>query len=916
LVGVTGWPGTVNGVSESPTSVTDAAGIGATEPLLTDPLLTDPATTVGQSGPVKAVPSVSEKPAPRKSAGTRSEGAKSASAKAVKGRVTRSEAAEHAAGEGAGAESAVGEGAAGAGGSTLAEHAVATVEHAVATVGDRTPAPTSVVLADAADDEPSPAGPHPDQASVEPGHAGHASAESAHPDHAAVAPAAAAQGGSATSAQSGDPQPAAGQGSDTATAGRSKGATRGKPAPLTTTPDGTVVPDVATLLRAAVNAVGGAERSGQVDMAEAVARSIRTGEHLAVQAGTGTGKSLAYLVPAIRHAVAEDATVVISTATIALQRQLVDRDLPRLAAALKPLLGREPTFAILKGRRNYLCLHRVHTGAPDEPDDGALFDPFAASAIGRQVKRLHEWSSDTETGDRDELVPGVGEQAWRQVSVTARECLGVARCPVGTDCFAERARAEAGRADVVVTNHAMLAINALEGYQVLPEHDVVVVDEAHDLVDRVTSAATAEISGSSVTTAARRTGRLIDQEVADRLAEAGDGLTLMLTELPVGRMDELPEPLRNTLRAVRDAARSCIVALGPERAAQKENVDDATQHKLARAMLDDTHDTADRLLDAFDEGDAHRKDVVWVSGDTDRPATIRVAPLGVGGLLRERLFAHHTTVLTSATLTLGGAFDTLARQWGLPATSSQARKVEGMATEKPPPADGIEGPRWTGLDVGSPFEHERSGILYVAKHLPPPGRDGLGEPMLTELRELVEAAGGRTLGLFSSMRAAKQAAETLREQTDHPILCQGEDSTALLVTKFAEDPRTCLFGTLSLWQGVDVPGPSLQLVVVDRIPFPRPDDPLASARQRAVAARGGNGFLTVAATHAALLLAQGAGRLLRSMGDKGVVAVLDSRLATARYGGFLRASLPPFWSTMDPGVVRGALHRLDEAAPV
>ena len=689
-----------------------------------------------------------------------------------------------------------------------------------------------------------------------------------------------------------------------------------KSSTLAQTPDGTVIPDVQTLLRAAVDAVGGSERSGQVEMAHAVERSIRTGEHLAVQAGTGTGKSLAYLVPAIRHAVAEGATVVVSTATIALQRQLVDRDLPRLATVLKPLLGREPTFAILKGRRNYLCMHRIHTGAPEEPDDGALFDPFAASAIGRQVKRLHEWSSETETGDRDELVPGVSEQAWRQVSVAARECLGLARCPVGADCFAERARAEAGRADIVVTNHAMLAINALEGYQVLPEHDVVVVDEAHDLVDRITSAATAEISGSSVTAAARRTGRLIDQEVADRLAEAADGLTLLLTELPPGRLDELPEALRTTLRAVRDAARSCIVALGPERAAQKDNVADATAHKLARAMLDETHDTADRLLDAFDEDDAHRRDVVWVSGDTDRPAAVRVAPLGVGGLLRERLFGQHTTVLTSATLTLGGAFDTLARQWGLPVTSSPVRKAEGTATDKEPPSDGVDGPQWTGMDVGSPFEHERSGILYVAKHLPAPGRDGLAESYLTELQELVDAAGGRTLGLFSSMRAAKQATEALRDRTEHPILCQGEDSTALLVTKFAEDPRTCLFGTLSLWQGVDVPGPSLQLVVVDRIPFPRPDDPLASARQKAVAARGGNGFLTVAATHAALLLAQGAGRLLRSMGDKGVVAVLDSRLATARYGSFLRASLPPFWSTTDPEVVRGALRRLDEAAPV
>ncbi|HEX3790077.1 MAG TPA: ATP-dependent DNA helicase [Pseudonocardiaceae bacterium] len=676
-----------------------------------------------------------------------------------------------------------------------------------------------------------------------------------------------------------------------------------------------VVPDVATLLHAAVDAVGGSERPGQVEMAEAVAASIRTGEHLAVQAGTGTGKSLAYLIPAIRHAVAEDATVVVSTATIALQRQLVDRDLPRLAKALKKLLGREPTFAILKGRRNYLCMHRVHNGAPEEPDDNALFDPFAASAMGRQVRRLHEWSSDTETGDRDELVPGVSDQAWRQVSVTARECLGLSRCPVGSDCFAEKARAEAGRADVVVTNHAMLAINALEGYQVLPEHDVVVVDEAHDLVDRVTSVATAELGGATTATAARRAGRLISQDVADRLAEAGDGLSLMLTDLPIGRLDTLSEPLRNTLRAVRDAAHASISALGPDRPQQKQDVEDATALKLARAMLDEVHDTAVRLLEAFEQDDAHRRDVVWASGDgMDRASSLKVAPLGVGGLLRERLFGQHTTVLTSATLTLGGAFDTLARQWGLPVTSEPVRKAEGTATDKEPPSDAVNGPKWTGLDVGSPFQHDKTGILYVAKHLPPPGRDGLHQSYLDELRELIDAAGGRTLGLFSSMRAAKQAAEALREQSDYPILCQGDDSTSLLVSKFADDPKTCLFGTLSLWQGVDVPGPSLQLVVMDRIPFPRPDDPLASARQRAVAARGGNGFLTVAATHAALLLAQGAGRLLRSTNDRGVIAVLDQRLATARYGGFLRASLPPFWATTDPEVARGALRRLAEAA--
>jgi ATP-dependent DNA helicase DinG len=680
------------------------------------------------------------------------------------------------------------------------------------------------------------------------------------------------------------------------------------------------LPGTTELLGIAVDAVGGTERPGQVQMAEAVARAIRTGEHLAVQAGTGTGKSLAYLVPSLLHAMEKGSTVVVSTATIALQRQLIDRDLPRLGKAVRKALGREPVFAILKGRKNYLCLHRLYNDSPEEPDDG-LFDPFAASSLGRSIKRIHEWAEQTETGDRDELVPGVPDSAWRQVSVSARECLGVSRCPVGMDCFAEQARAEAGRADIVVTNHALLAIDAMEGYQVLPEHDVVVVDEAHDLVDRVTSVATGELTGNLLQAATRRCARQIDDQISDRLAEAGDGLSLVLEETPAGRLDSLPEALAGALRSTRDAAHACITAFGKER---KEDVEASTARRLALALLTDVHDTAIRQLEAFDTGDADRRDVVWCSGregqNDERPPALRVAPLGVGGLLRERLFGDRTVILTSATLALGGTFDTLARQWGLPpsteksSTEKRNAPAEGTATEKPPPSDADDGPQWSGLDVGSPFQHASSAILYVAKHLPTPGRDGLHESYLDELRQLVESAGGRTLGLFSSMRAAKQASETLRERVDHPILCQGEDSTGLLVSKFADDPAACLFGTLSLWQGVDVPGPSLQLVVVDRIPFPRPDDPLASARQRAVAARGGNGFLTVAASHAALLLAQGTGRLLRSMEDRGVVAILDPRLTTARYGGFLRASLPPFWPTTDPEVVRAALRRLDAAA--
>jgi ATP-dependent DNA helicase DinG len=668
-------------------------------------------------------------------------------------------------------------------------------------------------------------------------------------------------------------------------------------------PTTTELPGVAELLDAAVGAVGGQRREGQDRMADAVRAAISTREHVAVQAGTGTGKSLAYLVPAIHHAVATGGTVVISTATIALQRQLVDRDLPRVATALKPLLGRAPTFAILKGRRNYLCLNKLHGGDDVDPAD-ELFDPFQISAMGRAVKRLHEWADTSETGDRDELVPGVPDATWRQVSVTARECLGAARCPVGDDCFAEKARATAGKADIVVTNHALLAIDAMDGRQVLPEHDVVVVDEAHELVDRVTGVATAELTSSQVGATARRLGKLVDQAVADRLAEAGEGLALVLEDLPPGRWDALPQAAAGVLSALRDAATSCRQSLGGER---REDPEGAAGRKIAQAALDDVADTAVRLLGAFDEPDpAKRRDVVWLAEhgpDGARYKMLHAAPLWVGGLLRERLFGRSTVILTSATLALGGNFDALARQWGLPPSAAAAGGVDD-------PAPDPDAPKWSGLDVGSPFAHARSGILYVARRLPPPGRDGLPPSYLDEIAGLVEAAGGRTLGLFSSMRAAKQATEALRGRLDTPLLCQGDDATMLLVKRFAEDPETSLFGTLSLWQGVDVPGPSLSLVIIDRIPFPRPDDPLVAARQRATDSRGGNGFLAVSATHAALLLAQGAGRLLRGMDDRGVVAILDPRLATARYGGFLRASLPPFWPTDDRDKVHAALRRL------
>ncbi|NAZ85061.1 ATP-dependent DNA helicase [Kineococcus indalonis] len=642
--------------------------------------------------------------------------------------------------------------------------------------------------------------------------------------------------------------------------------------------------------------LGGQRREGQARMARAVTDAVRGRRHLLVQAGTGTGKSMAYLVPAVAHAVHRSSRAVVTTATLALQAQVVERDLPRLARALAPALGREPTWELLKGRANYLCRNKLDGGFPEE--EAALFDldaPGAGDAgrLGREVVRLREWAATTRTGDRDELEPGVSDRAWRQVSVTARECLGPQRCPVAAECFSERVRARAREVDVVVTNHAMTAIDALEGSgQLLPEHDLLVVDEAHELADRLTAVATAELSAAGVAAASRRLRRAAGV-VSEGLDDAGVALEAALEQAAPGRLERWPAPLADAVTAVRDTARTALSDLrtATEGAAREEDAEARGARHLARAAVQEVFTVAERLAEAS----AH--DVAWVGAAAPggRAPSLHVAPLSVAGLLRERLFTDRTVVATSATLTLGGSFEPVARSFGLRS------------------AAGDEAP-WTGVDVGSPFDYARQGILYVARHLPPPGRAGLPAAVLDELAALLDAAGGRTLGLFSSRRAAEEAAAGVRERTGRTVLCQGEDRLPRLVRRFTDEVATSLFGTMSLWQGVDVPGPSCQLVVIDRIPFPRPDDPLMAARARAVDAAGGNGFLSVSAAHAAVRLAQGAGRLVRASGDRGVVAVLDPRLATARYGGFLRESLPGFWPTTSPETARRALERLDAAA--
>lgn len=653
-------------------------------------------------------------------------------------------------------------------------------------------------------------------------------------------------------------------------------------------PDGD---EIVEAVHAVVDAIGGEVREGQDSMALMVGDTIAGSGHSMIQAGTGTGKSLGYLVPAALHATGEGGgPVIVATATLALQRQLMTRDLPRVAEALSPVVGRPIRFAVLKGRNNYVCLQKLHGYVPED-EDQALFETDRG-ALGQQAVAVREWAEQTTTGDRDEFPGELDPRVWRAFSVGRRECVGESACAFGEECFTVLRRLEAQEADVVVTNHAMLAIEAVEGISLLPEHDAVIVDEAHELVDRITSASAAELSGGMFDRAISRSRGLVEEATVDRLEAAAeavsDALDRLAAEQAAGqRLETLPKDVVLALTLARDATHSAIAVVGGDGGSSPE---DLAARAMARGALEEIHDVVGTFLASG------RHDVVWLEAGERRGAQLRLAPLSVAGLLEKSLFAQTPVVLTSATLTVNGGFDAVIDAVGVPRA-----KV-------------------TTIDVGSPFDYARQGILYVARDIPPPDRDGVAMEALDELADLIIAAGGRTLALFSSWRGVERAADYLRvrldSRSDLPILVQRRgDSVSPLVERFAAEPRSSLLGTVSLWQGVDVPGESCVCVVIDRIPFPRPDDPLMSARSQAVDDAGGSGFAAVSVPRAGLLLAQGAGRLIRSVSDRGVVAVLDSRLATARYSGALRRSMPPLWFTTDRSTVIGALERLDAGLP-
>jgi ATP-dependent DNA helicase DinG len=647
------------------------------------------------------------------------------------------------------------------------------------------------------------------------------------------------------------------------------------------------------LARVTAQMPSGEERPQQQHMCRAVGAALTDGTHLVVQAGTGTGKSLAYLVPAVLSG----KKVVVATATKALQDQLAEKDLPLVAAGL----GVPVSFAVLKGRSNYICRQRVaevgHGGiqpglgesvdVASERDDsaGPEAEP-APEGLVEQVRTLLEWSEHTTSGDRAELSFEPSSRAWAMVSVGPRECPGAFNCPSGNRCFTEAARDQAAAADIVVVNTHLYGAHLASGGAVLPEHEVVVFDETHELEEVMTSALGVEVTPGRFRALATSARPLVQEGDADRLARlasAGDELGLLLADrvgTRVLHVEATPpvddRPLADLLVRCADLAGRVADALrrsdptpslltpdtgSSERASRKTRAVGAASH-----LTDDLH----RLLS---RGDG---EVAWVDGSRRNPR-LRLSPIDVGPALAATLWGEVTAVLTSATVP-----PRLVQRVGLAPSAT------------------------TQLDVGSPFDYRAHALLYVARHLPDRRAPESEAALHQELALLIAAAGGRTLALFTSHRATEAAVAALAPDLPYTLLRQGDLPKGRLLEAFAEDETSCLFATLGFWQGVDIPGRALSLVTLDRLPFPRPDDPLLQARRERA---GAGAFSLVDLPRAATLLAQGSGRLIRTADDRGVVAVLDPRLATASYRGVILATLPPMRRTVERGDVEEFLRQ-------
>lgn len=607
------------------------------------------------------------------------------------------------------------------------------------------------------------------------------------------------------------------------------------------------VDDALARLAAALPAGGGEHRPQQVQMARAVAAAIDGHRHLVVQAGTGTGKSWGYLAPLVLAGT----TTVVATATKALQDQLATKDLPYL----QQHLGVPFEWAVLKGRSNYICMQRVRE--VQDNDNGQLELAEFAAVAKAEVRRLVSWAGSTDSGDQATLSWAPSDKAWQAVSVGSDECPGANRCPMGKVCFAELARQRAQAADVIVVNMHLYGLHVGTGGMILPDHQVVVIDEAHQLEDIMSDTVGVQIAGGRFTTLTAALKRVLDDPAV--VGPIGEAPTRVRDALRVHVGERLPTPYPADVQEMLVDVRGRIEKAQSALRAIETDVEDAKARKLRAQQL------ATRLQETIDSALSGREGYVsFVSGGPEYPR-LEIAPLAVGEVLANGIWAQHTAVLCSATIPTS-----LGERVGLPA------------------ADFDE------LDVGSPFDYEHHALLYCAVHLPDPRTPRFAAAVHDELAALITAAGGRTLALFTSWKAMDAAAEAVRTRVEVPILTQRDLPKTALVKAFSEDEKACLFATAGFFQGVDIPGRTLSLVVIDKIPFPRPDDPLLSARRELL---GAAAFGQIDLPRAAMLLAQATGRLIRTSTDRGVVAVMDPRLGTANYRWDIIRALPPMRRT-------------------
>ena len=606
-------------------------------------------------------------------------------------------------------------------------------------------------------------------------------------------------------------------------------------------------------------------------MAHAVSDALAEGKHLIVQAGTGTGKTIAYLVPAI---VAGKKTVV-TTATKALQDQLAHKDLPFLVEHLGSYVNRDITFAVLKGRSNYVCRQRLAeiNGESEKKnrknDSPTLLEVDEMSqSVRREIDLISEWVKGSKSGDMADISWSPSERAMRAVSVGSDECPGARRCPVGGTCFSEIARFKASEADIVVVNTHLYGLHVASGGQLLPEHEVLIVDEAHGLEDIMSDTVGVSLHAGNFNFFAGVVKRIIaDPKVISDIVNIG----MMLDEVLSGLHNQrISAPLPLEITAVLAEGRRLVARILDILRTIDTKDDDSNQRKLRAQTL------ATRLADTIDV--ALKTDdtyVPYVSGTVDHPK-LDIAPLDVGPVLDAGVWQKTTAILTSATVP-----NKMAERIGLPFSRTQTCNVE------------------------SPFDYQSNAVLYCSKHLPNPNSAEFTKLMHEELFHLIAAAGGRTLALFTSYKALDLAVEAMRKKLPNTILSQREYQKTQLVKLFTEDESSCLFATSGFFQGIDIPGRTLSLVTLDRIPFPRPDDPLLSARRDAI---GDRAFREIDLPRAATLLAQATGRLIRNATDRGVVAVFDPRLGNAGYRRDILESMPPMRKSIDRAEVEEFLR--------